>query len=478
MSEIRDQLQRCEEAVRAGRIPVAAAILSALSAKDIPRPLLAQAANLCRRTGKIALGLRWLAPVVRPKTPAAPARDAEIAEYAVLLQRTGGVGEALRLLESLGDRGPAETRLYRAFCHFARWDYARAVPELEAYLAGELAPYARVVGEVNLASALIGANADERALALLRTLLARPETAPRLRGNCLEMKAQLEMRAGRPKQARRDAEAALALLTGGWDRLFVDKWRSFIEASRTGDPAPLLETQRRAADLRHHETVRDLDHLILRVRFDEERFHRLYFGTPSAVYRAKIVESLGRPPACAEYVCGAPGAAPLEFDGTDKLSRLLRFLARDLYRPVKTGALFAELFPEEHFDIFHSPNRVHQLLRRARARLEETGADVRIHGERGDFRLELGPSAALRLRLDELPAEPHEIWWGRLRATFGPGAGFTAREARARLGLSAGQFRRFAAWAQERRRLQVYGAGPATVYEIDAGALRPDARSA
>lgn len=366
-ASVRDQLQRCEEAVRAGQTSVAAALLTAIPAKEIPRELLRQAANLCRRVGKVSLGLRILTPIIRPqKLNDRPATPQEIAEYAVLLQRAGSVIEALQLLESLRGNGPHETYLYRAYCNFARWDYASAVPELETYLAGDLAPYARTVGEVNLASALIGAQQDSRALELLENLIANTGNALRLRGNCLEMSAQLRIRAGDLDLAAQELDAAAEILTGGLDRLFIQKWRSFISALRSGDIQSLIETREQAIALRHFETVRDVDHLILRIRFDEGRFEHLYFGTPSVGYREKIVESLRRRPGKDHLIIGDPSAEPVEFAGTDKVGQVLGLIARDLYRPIQLGSLFAELFPEEHFDIFHSPDRVHQLIRRAR----------------------------------------------------------------------------------------------------------------
>ncbi|MBX3016473.1 MAG: hypothetical protein KF767_01185 [Bdellovibrionaceae bacterium] len=471
--KVQDLLQNCEDAVRAGQMSTASLILSSIPAKDIPRKLIGRAANLCRRTGKVTLGLRLLTRIIHPeKVGAAPATAVEIAEYAVLLQRAGGIAEALELLESPRSQGPWETRLYRAYCFFARWDYARAVPELESYLDGELAPYARVVGEVNLASALIGAQEDERALPLVESLIAKTGNALRLHGNCLEMAAQLRIRSGQFERAAEDLDAAAKILTGGLDRLFIQKWRGYLVALREGRLTPLLETRALAAELRHFETLRDIDHLILRTGFDETRFERLYFGTPSPAYREKLVASLGRAPTHGHYVDGAAGSAPIEFAGTDKVSRVLHLVSRDLYRPIQLGTLFAELFPREHFDIFHSPDRVHQLIRRARRQLKAQGLDMKIEGRGGSFQLFRGPEAALLLRAAPDVADPHERWWNTLLQSFRPGMEFSAREARGRLGLSTGQFRRFARWAQERRSLHVYGAGPATTYEI-ASLARP-----
>lgn len=309
MPDILNLLARCESAVRAGQLSTAAAVLSALPVNEIPRELRVKAANLCRRTGKVSLGLRILTPVIHPNTNAsAPASAIEIAEYAVLLQRAGGVGEALQRLQALGDRGPLELGLYRAYCHFSQWNYDLAIPELDAYLAQDLPAYARIVGEVNLASALISTQEDDRARTILQNLLRKTEDAQRLRGNCFEMKAQLEIRAGRFEEALRDLDHAMRILTSGWDNLFARKWQSFIIAQQTGDPRPLLEIRERALELRHFETLRDIDHLILHVRFEEERFNRLYFGSPLRGYRKKLLALAGHPPRRENYVNGSLGS--------------------------------------------------------------------------------------------------------------------------------------------------------------------------
>lgn len=468
MADIRDQLNRCENAVRAGQLSSAASILSAIPAKEIPRDLFVRAANLCRRTGKVTLGLRILTPVIHPKTASIkPASDLEIAEYAVLLQRAGGVLEALQLLESLGKSAPVEVPLYRAYCHFSRWNYAPAIPELDAYLASDLPDYARIVGEVNLASALIAARDDKRAFTILESLLSRTENAHRLRGNCLEMKAQLEIRAGRLDSASRHLDQALQILTSGWDRLFAHKWQSFITAKQTGNIEPLMKVKQQAAELQHFETQRDVDLLLLLVQFNEAKFNHLYFGSPLEGYRAKLVDSFGRIPSCSHYVHGSTNVEPMDFTKAGKLNHLLRILSRDLYRPVTLGALFGELFPTEYFDIFHSPDRIHQLIRRSRRHLDDLNADASITSNKGSFKLELGPKAAVVLNLNESPSDSNETWWQHLQTKFTPGTTFTAKEARAHLNLSEGQFRRLAIWAQDRHYLQTGRAGPATIYEID-----------
>lgn len=468
MSDILNLLDRCESLIRSGQLSTAATLLSAISANELPRALRFKAANLCRRTGKVPLGLRILTPVIHPKTKASdPASPNEIAEYAVLLQRAGGVREALQRLQALGDRGPQETGLYRAYCHFSQWNYNLAIPELDAYLAQDLPAYARIVGEVNLASALISAQEDERAQMILSDLLTKTENAQRLRGNCFEMKAQLEIRSGRFEEALRSLDHAMHILTTGWDNLFAQKWQSFIKAKLTGDTRPLLEIRERAFQLRHFETLRDVDHLLLHVRFEEERFDRLYFGSPLKGYRKKLLLLAGHPPKSESYVNGSLEVEPLEFTQTGKLNHLLQILSRDLYRPVNLGTLFAELFPSEHFDIFHSPNRVHQLLRRGRRHLEEIDADIRITGDHGGFQLQLGKNAAVRLHLQEAPSETFEVWLRRLQTEFPHGAVFNAKEACARIGISKGQFRRFALWAQDKHYLQTGRTGPATIYEIE-----------
>src|SRR4051812_21607804 len=130
---ISDVLSQCEDFVRTGQIDRARALLREINSAKIVDAWRFPLANMCRRTGLDSLGIKFLTPPrmddrekwIQNSTPQ------EVAEYAVLIQRIGSVNLALKVLNRLDPAVFPDALLYRAFCHFNRWEYAEAVPELE-----------------------------------------------------------------------------------------------------------------------------------------------------------------------------------------------------------------------------------------------------------------------------------------------------------------------------------------------------------
>lgn len=168
----------------------------------------------------------------------------------------------------------------------------------------------------------------------------------------------------------------------------MSKWH-VLEAfeSKSLDPLKLVKAE--AARNSDWANMRDIDQFSLRVSFDEELFNHLVFGTPFKALRRRILLDLDHAPKKDFYIWGKENSPCLNvLDGTidgrvtqkpgGKCHHLIEVLLRDFYRPLKMGELFAEIFPDDHFDIFSSPNRLHQILFRTREWLNEENIPLEI----------------------------------------------------------------------------------------------------
>jgi hypothetical protein len=155
-------IEDCDAFIRAGQDQKAERALAELDIPKIPRKWRLPLATLCRRVALISTGLKILSSVISSSSKAAAASSAEIAEYAALLQKFGAVDDALRLLKEVDDREVPEALMYRAVCHFSRWEYPEAVPLLEKYIKAAPSEYQALIGRVNLAAYVLIALAKQK----------------------------------------------------------------------------------------------------------------------------------------------------------------------------------------------------------------------------------------------------------------------------------------------------------------------------
>jgi tetratricopeptide (TPR) repeat protein len=483
MTDYKTLLARCDQDIRAGRIGKAAKLLHQLNTAQVGREWKLPLAKMCRRAGQIGVGLRLLTPVVLSQAHKllGTATDEEMAEYAVLLQRHGSVGEALRLLERIPADKVPEALLYRAFCHFNSWRYPTAIPLLERYLSSIEQDYPRLVGHVNLAAALAMCRMHDRALATLAKALeeARRWEHRRLEANCLELRAQVFIQMEMFAKAREDLDLGVKLLDSAsvHDTMFLSKWSAIIDAQRSESIAPLERMRGEASSRRLWETVREADLYILKVKFDPELHEKLVFGTPFEAYRERVANETGVHSLAQHIVIGDSNAPCLdvssgEFTGGidlkpgSKNHQLIEILSRDLYRPAKVGGLFSGLFPGEYFDIFSSPDRVHQILRRTRAWLKKSKTPLEIEEWQGFYSLKIGKGVALKLPLRRQQASWFEVHLQKLHSAFRAGEILPADVIRGELEFTEAEYKRFIKWALEQKKFQRIGGGRSTSYRL------------
>lgn len=479
---LRELIQACEHEIRAGHPQLAAQRLARQRVSAATPEQRHQIANLCRRSGLVTLGLKWLTPRAAVDRLAwqREALPAEVAEYALLLQRVGSITEAERLLIRINEVEFPEALLYRAFCHFNRWEYAESLPLLNAYVGLQNDAYRRLVGQVNLAAALVSTVQVEPARALLDEIAHACERdgLRRLLANTYELRAQVALIEGDLEQLRSWLASSAPILGHArtLDQLFVQKLEALVTARATGSILPLERFRLEATQRRDWESVREADLLMSQQAFSLPRFEHLMFGTPFPAYRARVESVLGVSLLNKTFILGQADGRILDLAnaqiGTSeglraggKSHQLLEILARDLYRPKSIGALFSELFPEAHYDVYTSSDRVHQVLRRTRQQLRTLDLGLTIQEWNHSYRLHVGTGAGLKLQFERRHVDWNCLILDRWRARSNPSA-MTGAELRASLHLTEAPFRRFITWALHEGHAQRSGAGKATRYDL------------
>jgi tetratricopeptide (TPR) repeat protein len=484
LSAFEQVLQDCESDVRSGRADLAAKRLRQLNPKNVPPESHHRVASLCRRIGLVSLGMKFLTPKTL-NDRAIWLREAspqEIAEYAVLLQRIGSVNEAMTILETLDGESQPEALLYRTYCHVNRWEYSESIPLLERYVTVVKDQYKNLIGRVNLAAALVATDQLEPSIKLLRQLLEENSRGgfQRLHANCCEMLAKVAISQNDFKGAKEYVDAAKSVLGSQKtvDELFVRKSEAIIAAMTQGSLKPLEDFRAQAAKRGEWESVREVDFFSLKLRFSESDYRYLAFGTPFQSYRARLLREFGKVAYADWYVlgngeklcmdvmsgCGNEGRPMLEIGS--KVHQSVEILLRDFYRPLPLGSLHAELFPGEHFNIFSSPDRVHQVLRRTRLWAKKANFPVAINQDHRGYSLKLNGSAAFVVPFDREAVDWQQIQMRKFRRFASADRIYGASEIRRALELTTNPFKRFTAQAVRDGVLERVGSGSATAYRL------------
>ena len=480
-------IQECDLAIRSGRPQEVARRLAALDTSRVARQWRLPLANLCRRAGLNALGLTLLWRVVNPPRVriGAEASDPEIAEYAVLLLRTGAVGESLGLLARVNVDAAPEALLYSAFGRFIRFEYDEAVPLLARYLSAPLTDYQALVGEVNLAFALVGSGQYDLATDRLGQVMekARSQGHTRLQTNCRSMMAEIHFNRGDYEKTRLEVEASTKIIgrAATNDLMFLNKWTAFLEGVRTRSLDPIEKYRASALEMNDWNGAREADHQSLRISFDPDLFHHLIFGTPYSAYRERIFRDLGRRPERPVYAYGSESSLSISrmnladgsIDGAEttaagrKGHQLLEVLLRDFYQPLTVAGIFSELFPAERFNVHSSPDRVHQLLRRTRRWLAEKRIPVAIQEDGRFYSVRIEGGFCFEVPLERRSVDGMSLYLEKLKSLHSNEA-FTAREAVSGLEVSKKTALRILRFGVEAKKIERLGEKNATTYRFAA----------
>jgi hypothetical protein len=497
MSSAVDLFASLDLLIRQGKQGEARQILLDTKLKKIPRPQIAEFADIARRLNMPRLMLVLLKPIIHSeKLGEPPATVRERALYATGLSRLGVFTEAQNILRKLESNKNPEVLLFTAQNLMLQWDYFGAIPKLKKYVQREdISQYQKHVGQVNLVSCLIGDMRWSHANALLDALntelasLSRQQSSEAesytlLHANVLGLWAHAAFLQGDLEKSHRAVQQAGQMLSGSRSRyeLLAKKWQAVVDlfqnpqSQRAQDEFARLKAE--AFKARDWETFRDFEFYEALSRRDDNLFIRLYHGTPYASFRKRIkkiyqpskqipkmiqwqIQDLSSPMVSGQIPAdrifdltrGGEAGNPATLFDQPLLFRLLQFLTKDFYRPVSLGSVFSALYPNEKFNPHSSSNRVHLVVKRLRKWFVVHQIPLDIEVENEFFHLKSHEPYTLRVSFQNFSVSKNDILLESAQAQFAQ-KGFSQQELREGLALSLKQTRQFVTWAIQRRKMR------------------------
>lgn len=442
----------CHSLLTKGETASAQAVLKSILRSKIGRADLLDVCRLLARAEMPMRALRILNPIVRNTQAKVHflATPEETVLYAGCLTKVGAFKEAIDLLNKV-QRPITEKPLYKAFAFFGQWDYAKAIPNLLAYIeAPEISEYQRAVARTNLAGCYVHERAYGKAEDLLQELRDYFEGKDwvRLRGNIQLLSAEGALQQRKWNEAELFLKAAEKdfAQTAGLDPFFVKKWRAFVHVSKTNGSQASLRAlaviKKQAESYKHWETIRDCDRLKAVMTQDETLFRHLYFGTPYESFRIAMIRDFGTEPRLGPYQwkLGNPRSneAPLNIPDAFKPGsisfRLLNILSSDFYRPFRMAPLYAHLYPELHFSPSTATHRTHVAVGLLRQALVELRIPLQVEEVAGDYRLTSKKGCLIEVGRRSI-ATPMDLALEKLRAQW-PNGRFSITQAESFLEMS------------------------------------------
>lgn len=448
-------LQLIEELLANGKMSDAKHQLLQLDKAHLARNLKLQYARLARRAGLPSLSVRILYATVYPEV--GNPQPEEAIEYAFALTDQGVFGEAIELLKKQPN-GPS-TLLCSAYVAFHEKNFAHAEKLLKQ----------------------MGTNPS----------LSRPELEI---WEPLSYAVHLEESTNDRSQTLLSWENFAKKHTTHNGTLFVRRWKAV--ARILDNPAnpktqeELRSLRSEAIDKKVWEEVRECDRWEAIATKNESLFWRVYFGTPSAYLRERLMKDYrphlnvpktfdwevpsenGSHAHKAKWIfdllMGEKVGGKLPIKVGKGMHRLLTLLAQDFYRAQRIPALFSQLYPDETFDPVTSAPRVHQILNRLRVWFKKNHIPLNIEESEHAYRLVASDNVILRIPNVESSADPVVVHLNKLREIF-PAQVFSANDAGKALGVSGRTILRLMEKGTKLGFVSRTGKGAATRYQFQTG---------
>jgi tetratricopeptide (TPR) repeat protein len=406
------------------------------------------------------------------------------------LSGLGAIKQSIEIFNSIDTKAEPEALFYKACALIYDWNYEETIPLFKEYIQfGNISPYRKQVGKINLAAAYVHLGDWASATALLDEIQIECESKAYslLLGNCFELKAQVELYQGRYDQAQDFLSKAAELLKekGGFYMMLVNKWIVICNSLRSKsseDTKGLIEIRRQALEMGHWNTLRECDLFEGIVNSDQMLVKKVVMGTPSDLYRQRARKLFGKNHISKGkflWFLGPPAASPDEsncFDPYKKaaglealyskpmLLKLYEALTRDFYQPHSIGNLFQQIYPGEKFNAFTSPSRVLQLLRRLNQWFRENELPIRVQFKKSEFTLTSKSSILLVInRGTQLSSAEGKLF--ELKSKFSD-HGFSVSNASEVLGLSKASAERLLKQAFEQGKVLKDGSRRGLTYRL------------
>lgn len=485
-------LQQLEKSVVEGQHGEVKKTIHKINPTHVPPRFAAPLAELAWRISEPLITLKLLNHIMFPENEFSEGpNDREKFIYATALGNLGAVNEALKIFDSIDSKKEPEVWLRKSLAQFRVWNYPAAIPLLENFLSQQnLPPYRHVIGQVNLAAALVTNGQYEQAAALLKAVQTECETNNYLLllGNCLELQAQIHFFQQNYEKSMAQLNQSLALLRnqGGEFYLYSEKWKVICEAFQNPQESSLVALQafrQKALDSSHWEIVRDCDLFEAVLRKDEILARKVILGTPYDFFRQRARRLLGQKILPQGYFHLCLGSATQDSDAflfdpyqvqDDKeglhskpqLLALFEALTMDFYKPSHIGLLFQRIYKEEKFNPFSSPKRVLSLIKRLDDWFQEHRVPLRVRMKKSEFGLisENGrPVKILIQRAKTLSKQEGNLSY--LRDSF-KDRSFSSQHVSEKLSISRASAQTLINQAIEQGHITKHGTGRGTTYAL------------
>lgn len=394
-------------------------------------------AQILRRLGQFQRALRILHPLIRPsaRKEARQALPPELIEYAGSLIQNGSLGEGRSLLEPIRFEDWPQRNLFLAFSHFAEWNYLKAEPLLRDYCKHPLIDdYARLIGHVNWAAALVVNRQWEEALQVLPILLSelQERSLSLLYFNTLEIMLQMLIFKGDLEEAQdlltKMNQSRVSQPTHLLNKLYFKKWELVLESlqgsHKTADLLTRFECLRQTAvENKFSNVVRDCDRWRAQIFKEHDRMDQVYWGTRWKSYRTILeldnpwYDPQKSPSTPWHSLHSTPSThrsrdflIPVSIMNSSELpSRLLKVLWSDFYSSCSSGELINSLYEKEFYHPEFSIRKLHQVIHRAKDLLRTQKIPMTLGIEKAEYILGAKGDWTIILRTDGLNTLEEEL---------------------------------------------------------------------
>ncbi len=394
--QFQSELHHTDALIREGRIEEASLALRSLQSHP-PRSatLRAQLAAQLQRVGRPGDALRLLR-LSTQRIWEPHERDLELViEYASSLCQLRALTSALRVLSQKGVLVHPKTQFILGVTYMSSWDYEQALNRFKDF--HRLAPsprwdYEKLVADVNILACHINLAQWQNAIQALDALSASLQKTPynRLLKNVFELSIQIKVLSGQSIPASivsRFKSVHFAQESRVIDDVFIKKW-NLIKALKQGEPnardhvLDFIEWGRRE---NNPELVRDLEFFLAKHDGDQNRLTKVFFGTPYKAY-LKRFHSDQLHHQCFTLSLGEAAADATSFNLDEFIMRenlsvpalALAASLKDFYRTPGLVEVFCDVYPDEHFNPYSSPGKIHQAIFRLNALMRKLKVPFQI----------------------------------------------------------------------------------------------------
>ncbi len=514
-SEFVQLVQEVDSLIRQAQHGKARELLTHSQFNNVDREQAYQLADLARRVNVPGITIRLLKPFIFEEYPGTPAATSkEKALYATALSRLGVFHEAQKLLKATDTDEAPEALLYQGFHYKIQWDDISAASQFKKFIKrADISDYLKIVGKVNLASCLVSQMTWKESDLLLEEIRAEIESVAAdadglsenfhlLYANSLELSAHSAILQRQYLEAQKLIHKGERYLIGTKSRyeMILKKWKTIAEILLAPNDQSKLDAflfmKEESRKARNWETFRDFDFFQALIQRDDNRFLKVYHGTPYTSFRRRLrsvykpefsipkaydwdvnleLAQSGRQEQVGVGVfdlrkgCQPGGSSSLTSQML--LLKLLRTLSRDFYRPVAMGHLISTLYPDEIYNPISSPEKANQAVKRLRKWLGENEIPLQINLNDDQFSLQAISPYIIRMTLETVSeVTKNDSILESVRSQFSENH-FTSKDIVEALGLSQDAVRNFIRWALDRKKINQTAAGRSSRYRLSRSAL-------